>query len=167
MTLNEIFLLDIHCLPIYCYPVWIGLIVCYYFIDCASDTDPTGYTNLANTLYGESATADCDGGNGYAGTAVLAAGACKTDGTWDASKFSGCALAGTLLLMVALFSCQNSSLYTYKWYNFWTVCFWLSDTGSQIKEWTQSNAQQNIQLLQNPTMGVTIKNEPTTTEPKL
>ena len=31
-------------------------------------------------------------------------------------------------------------------------------------EWTQSNAQQNKQL-QNPTMGVTINNESTTTEP--
>ena len=26
-------------------------------------------------------------------------------------------------------------------------------------EWTQSNAQQNIEQLQNPTMGVTINNE--------
>ena len=32
-------------------------------------------------------------------------------------------------------------------------------------EWTQSNAQQNIEQLQNPTMGVTINNESTTTEP--
>ena len=32
-------------------------------------------------------------------------------------------------------------------------------------EWTQSNAQQNIEQLQNPTVGVTISNEPTTTEP--
>ena len=32
-------------------------------------------------------------------------------------------------------------------------------------EWTQSNAQQNKQQLQNPTMGVTINNESTTTEP--
>ena len=32
-------------------------------------------------------------------------------------------------------------------------------------EWIQSNAQQNIEQLQNPTMGVTIKNESTTTEP--
>ena len=32
-------------------------------------------------------------------------------------------------------------------------------------EWTQSNAQQNIEELQSPTMGVTINNEPTTTEP--
>ena len=30
-------------------------------------------------------------------------------------------------------------------------------------EWTQSNAQQNIEQLQNPTMGVTIKNKRTTT----
>ena len=30
-------------------------------------------------------------------------------------------------------------------------------------ELTQSNAQQNIEQLQNPTMGVTIKNESTTT----
>ena len=33
-------------------------------------------------------------------------------------------------------------------------------------EWTQSNAQQNIEQLQNPTMGVTINSE-STTEPKL
>ena len=32
-------------------------------------------------------------------------------------------------------------------------------------ECTQSNAQQNIEQLQNPTMGVTINNESTTTEP--
>ena len=32
-------------------------------------------------------------------------------------------------------------------------------------EWTQSNAQQNIEQLQNPTMGVTINNVSTTTEP--
>ena len=32
-------------------------------------------------------------------------------------------------------------------------------------EWTQRNAQQNIEQLQNPTMEVTINNEPTTTEP--
>ena len=32
-------------------------------------------------------------------------------------------------------------------------------------EWTQSNAQQNKEQLQNPTMGVTINNESTTTEP--
>ena len=32
-------------------------------------------------------------------------------------------------------------------------------------EWPQSNAQQNIEQLQNPTMGVTINNESTTTEP--
>ena len=32
-------------------------------------------------------------------------------------------------------------------------------------EWTQSNAQQNIEQLQNPTMEVTINNESTTTEP--
>ena len=31
-------------------------------------------------------------------------------------------------------------------------------------EWTQSNAQQNLEQLQNPTMGVTINNELTTTE---
>ena len=31
--------------------------------------------------------------------------------------------------------------------------------------WTQSNAQQNIEQLQNPTMVVTINNESTTTEP--
>ena len=31
-------------------------------------------------------------------------------------------------------------------------------------EWTQSNAQQNIEQLQNPTMGVTINNESTTAE---
>ena len=31
-------------------------------------------------------------------------------------------------------------------------------------EWTQSNAQQNIEQLENPTMGVTINNESTTTE---
>ena len=33
------------------------------------------------------------------------------------------------------------------------------------QEWTQSNAQQNIEQLQNSTMGVTINNESTTTEP--
>ena len=82
-----------------------GLIVCRYFIDCASDSTPTGYTNLASTKYGESATADCDGSNGYAGIASAAAGACTSVGTWDVSKFSGCALAGTFLLMVTLFSC--------------------------------------------------------------
>ena len=32
-------------------------------------------------------------------------------------------------------------------------------------EWTQSNAQQNIEQLQNPTMEVTINNQSTTTEP--
>ena len=32
-------------------------------------------------------------------------------------------------------------------------------------EWTQSNAQQNIEQLQNPTMWVTINNESTATEP--
>ena len=32
-------------------------------------------------------------------------------------------------------------------------------------EWTQSNAQQNIEQLQNPTTGVTINNEIITTEP--
>ena len=32
-------------------------------------------------------------------------------------------------------------------------------------EWTQSNAQQNIEKLQNSKMGVTINNESTTTEP--
>ena len=32
-------------------------------------------------------------------------------------------------------------------------------------EWTQSNAQQNLEQLQNPTMGVTICSESTTTEP--
>ena len=31
--------------------------------------------------------------------------------------------------------------------------------------WTQRNAQQNIEQSQNPTMGVTINNESTTTEP--
>ena len=30
-------------------------------------------------------------------------------------------------------------------------------------EWTRSNTQQNIEKLQNPTMGVTINNESTTT----
>ena len=30
-------------------------------------------------------------------------------------------------------------------------------------EWTQSNAQQNIEQFQNPTMGVTINNNRTTT----
>ena len=34
-----------------------------------------------------------------------------------------------------------------------------------LLEWTQSNAQQNIEQLQNPTVGVTINNESTTTEP--
>ena len=32
-------------------------------------------------------------------------------------------------------------------------------------EWTQSTTQQNLEQLQNPTMGVTINNESTTTEP--
>ena len=32
-------------------------------------------------------------------------------------------------------------------------------------EWTQSNAQQNGEKLRNPTMGETINNESTTTEP--
>ena len=32
-------------------------------------------------------------------------------------------------------------------------------------EWAQSNAQQNTEQSQNPTMGVKINNEPTTTEP--
>ena len=32
-------------------------------------------------------------------------------------------------------------------------------------EWTQSNVQQNVEQLQNPTVGVTINNESTTTEP--
>ena len=32
-------------------------------------------------------------------------------------------------------------------------------------EWTQSNAQHNIEQLQNPTIGVTVNNESTTTEP--
>ena len=32
-------------------------------------------------------------------------------------------------------------------------------------EWTQINAHQNIEQLQNPTMGVTINNESTITEP--
>ena len=31
-------------------------------------------------------------------------------------------------------------------------------------EWTQSKTQQNIEQLQNPTMGVTINNKSTTTE---
>ena len=31
-------------------------------------------------------------------------------------------------------------------------------------EWTKGNAQQNIEQLQNPTLGVTINNESTTTE---
>ena len=33
-------------------------------------------------------------------------------------------------------------------------------------EWTQRNAQQNIEQLQYPTMGVTINKETTTTEPQ-
>ena len=36
---------------------------------------------------------------------------------------------------------------------------------THLLEWTQSNAQQNIEQLQNPTIGVTINNESTTTEP--
>ena len=32
-------------------------------------------------------------------------------------------------------------------------------------EWTQNNAQQNIEQLQNPIMGVTINNGSTTTDP--
>ena len=31
-------------------------------------------------------------------------------------------------------------------------------------EWTQSNTQQNIEQLQNPTMGATINNKSSTTE---
>ena len=34
-----------------------------------------------------------------------------------------------------------------------------------IPEWTYSNVQQNIELLQTPTMGVTINKKSTTTEP--
>ena len=34
-------------------------------------------------------------------------------------------------------------------------------------EWTQSDARQNIENLQNPTKGVTINNELTTTEQQL
>ena len=34
-----------------------------------------------------------------------------------------------------------------------------------ILEWTQSNAKQNKEELQTPTMGVTIKQKSTTTEP--
>ena len=33
------------------------------------------------------------------------------------------------------------------------------------QEWTQSNAQQILEQLQNPIMGVTINNKSTTTEP--
>ena len=33
-------------------------------------------------------------------------------------------------------------------------------------KWTQSNTQQHIEQLQNSTMGVTINNESTTTEPQ-
>ena len=76
---------------------------CFYVIDCPRDTPPAGYINLANTVYGQSATADCDANNGYSGTAVLAAGACKTDGTWDVASFSGCSLKGINLVMIALF----------------------------------------------------------------
>ena len=79
-----------------------------FFTDCANDTSsPTGYTNLQSTLFNETATAECDANNGYAGTATLAAGACKADGTWDGTKFSGCTLAGTCLLMVTLCSFSN------------------------------------------------------------
>ena len=53
---------------------------------------------MVNTKYGESAAADCDTGSGYSGTAALAAGACKADGTWDASKFSGCTAGGNNLV---------------------------------------------------------------------
>ena len=35
----------------------------------------------------------------------------------------------------------------------------------EILEWTQRNAQQNIEQLQTPTMGVTINKKSTTTEP--
>ena len=34
-------------------------------------------------------------------------------------------------------------------------------------EWKQSNAQQNIEQLQNPTMGVTINNESATSGPSI
>ena len=34
-------------------------------------------------------------------------------------------------------------------------------------EWTQSNAQQNIEQLQTPTMGVTINNKSTTNQQQL
>ena len=37
--------------------------------------------------------------------------------------------------------------------------------GCKKLEWTQINAQQNIEQLQKPTMGVTINNESKTTEP--
>ena len=33
-------------------------------------------------------------------------------------------------------------------------------------EWTQRNAQQNVKQLKNPTMGVTINNKSTTTQPR-
>ena len=39
------------------------------------------------------------------------------------------------------------------------------DCKNKMDKWIQSNAQQNIEQLQNPTMGVTINNESTTTEP--
>ena len=34
-----------------------------------------------------------------------------------------------------------------------------------LLEWTQSNAQQNIEQLQNPTIGVTMNTKSTLTEP--
>ena len=107
----EIFLLDLHCLPIYWYLEWTGLIACYYFIDCASNTQPAGYTNMGNTKYGESATADCDTGSSYSGTAVLAAGACKADGTWDVSKFSGCTTGGKNLVCLISSLCLKYFYY--------------------------------------------------------
>ena len=36
---------------------------------------------------------------------------------------------------------------------------------AKLREWTQSNLQQNIEQLQNPTIGVTANYESTTTEP--
>ena len=76
------------------------LIVFLYFKDCAGSGDPTGYTSLASTLFGETPTGSCDTGNGYDGTASITSSACTTGGTWDSGEFSGCTLVGMSLLML-------------------------------------------------------------------
>ena len=73
---------------------------------------------------------------------------------------------------------RNQKLQTNSWHQEEESHNYLETPGRQTKqrnqlspieiiaklEWTQSNAQQNIEKLQNPTMGVTINNEWTTTE---